>query len=329
MPTPGENTPHYTVQTDTEQGRVIASRLARAGVKIEAVAADHFRERRPCFGVPLPTGAIGTRALLDSGNIALPSGVFLHTDALHCYDKLTMLDFVNRETGIATPRTWFDQTSISQYPIFHKPAKEGGSGPRGIATDATRLPGPEHHLLYQEVIDHPHTFGVGFVAHEGRMLAKTMHRELLSTPLVGGSAVILETHQDDRLAELSADLVHKLRYSGWGLIEFKFCPRRRDYVFMELNAKFWASIEFSFRNEPALFRLLFGLEIPERACRRAVFIDRYLALSPIGWRRGFSLLAGSTFIREGPMRRMLANILWRRPSAAIRQLIRRALSPST
>jgi hypothetical protein len=314
----------YTVQTDTEQGRAIAARLARAGIEVEAVEADHFRDGRPCRGAPLPTGAIGTRTLLERGNIELPSGLTLHASALRCYDKLAMLDFVNRETGIAIPETWTDQASIARYPVFHKPAREGGGGPRGIAAHPSRLPSPQHDLLYQELIDHPHTFGVAFVAREGCMLATVQHREILSTPLTGGSAVALETFRDDRLERVSAELVEKLRYSGWGLMEFKFCTRRQDYVFMELNAKFWASIEFSFRNEPALSKHLFGIETTERRCRRAVFVDRYLALPPAGWRRGFGMLSGSTFIREKPIRHLIVAHLWSRPNSAFRSLFRRS-----
>ena len=66
-----------------------------------------------------------------------------------------------------------------------------------------------------------------------------------------------------------------LKYSGWGLIEFKYCPKRKDYVFMEVNAKFWASIEFTLINNPAFFFKLFGIQYEiKKPVNCIIFLDR-------------------------------------------------------
>ena len=66
--------------------------------------------------------------------------------------------------------------------------------------------------------------------------------------------------------------------AGWGLAEFKYCPKRRDFVFMEINAKLWASIEFAFMNNSNFLKYLFGIDYPEKKVDAALFIDRLVAL---------------------------------------------------
>ncbi len=41
-------------------------------------------------------------------------------------------------------------------------------------------------------------------------------------------------------------------FSGWSLTEFKYCPPKDDLMFMEFNAKLWASCEFTFLDDPRL-----------------------------------------------------------------------------
>jgi hypothetical protein len=71
-----------------------------------------------------------------------------------------------------------------------------------------------------------------------------LHHEILSTPVHGGSAVAVEAYESTRVQELARRLIADF---GWGLVEFKPCVRRGDFVLMEVNAKFWASIEFTLR----------------------------------------------------------------------------------
>src|SRR5690606_3951178 len=104
--------------------------------------------------------------------------------------------------------------------------------------------------LFQESIMGEGTNGFAFLAQKGEVLVSAQHHELLSMPRDGGSAVLIRRIAEPRVDELSRRLLAHLRYDGWGLVEYKYCPRRRDYVLMEINAKFWASLDFSMRMEP-------------------------------------------------------------------------------
>jgi hypothetical protein len=88
-------------------------------------------------------------------------------------------------------------------------------------------------------------------------------------------------HPDGRLLSLVEQLLLALRYSGWGIAELKYDSKKKDYVFMEINAKFWASCKVAFRNEPSFLNHLFGVQGKKEHISRAVFLNRALARGPL------------------------------------------------
>lgn len=224
----------------------------------------------------IPTGALSTRYLLElRGDITLGQ-ITLKRSALRVYDKLWIIRHAQR-IGIPVPITWSQSEEIPGYPVFYKPAFEKGGGNRGIAYKAGDLPKNKNGLIFQEVIQGKGTYGVAFLAEQGKLLAYEAHYEVESYPKPGGSAIIIERFYDQRLIEYSQRLLEALGYSGWGLIEFKYCPYREDYVFMEVNAKFWASCEFTFRNNPLFLKLLFDIDSKEKPIVRMFFVERAAA----------------------------------------------------
>lgn len=224
----------------------------------------------------IPTGAESTRLLLQKGDITLGS-VTLAQSALRVYDKVWLINFAS-DAGIPTPLTWRTLDEVTSYPLFYKQSQEKGGGARGIAKDESDVPlvGREN-LIFQEFIATSGTYGVCFLAEHGRLLTSYVHYERESFPKEGGSAITIEEFSDRRLLDYTQRLLQSLDYSGWGLAEYKYCPRREDFVFMEVNAKFWASCEFAFRNHPMFLKLLFEIDSKEKPVKRMVFIERSLA----------------------------------------------------
>jgi hypothetical protein len=225
----------------------------------------------------IPTGGVATAALLRRGTIELGS-VTMTEAALRFYDKPWSLALA-AEAGVPVPRTWTNELDDLRFPIFYKSKIEGG-GMRGLALRRADIPQNEE-LIYQEYIESLGTYGVGFIARAGKLVAAAAHYERESYPELGGSAVILEQARNQRLIEHVQSILRGSNFNGWGLVEFKYCPKRDDYVFMELNAKLWASCIFSFRNEPEFGRLLFKIEPTLPPVTRMVFVHRALAR---GWR---------------------------------------------
>lgn len=272
-------------------------------------------------GIKVPTGAKSTIYLLNQGDVILGS-IILTQDALLVYDKPTLIEYA-KKMGILVPETWRSVSKIKSFPCFYKQAYESGGGTRGVARSAGNIPLREReNLIYQEIIDSPGTYGVGFIAENGRLLATHTHFERESLPKPGGSAIIIERFCDVRLIEIVQQLIGSLNYSGWGLAEFKYCPHRRDYVFMEINAKFWASCEFAFRNEPLFLRSLFGIESQEIPTSRMIFLDRAFLRGLFFIIKNLFLLNFNTSFKLYPgwPKKLVAGMLTTRTKALIKKL---------
>lgn len=264
-------------RTSTITGITLDSESFRScyGIYNNTISVNDFDIERTDANL-IPTGAKSTKLLLQHKDITLGS-VTLTANALRVYDKAWIIA-VASDVGIPTPLTWRNLAEVTSYPLFYKQSQEKGGGARGIAKDESDVPlvGREN-LIFQEFIATHGTYGVCFLAEHGRVLTSYVHYERESFPKEGGSAVIIEDFSDRRLLDYTQRLLQSLDYSGWGLAEYKYCPRREDFVFMEINAKFWASCEFAFKNNPMFLKLLFDIDSKEKSVKRMVFIERALA----------------------------------------------------
>lgn len=212
------------------------------------------------FNPVIPTGSDCTNWLIAHGVPIRVGDVEFDPRNVRCYDKAFLLDMA-AGLDVPVPRTW---RSLGDIPpgtgrIFYKPEMEGTGGPRDWAADVAGIPAlARTGYLYQEYIASPGVHAVGFIARRGRIVEAYQHNEVASQPVPGGSAVAVRACDQPRLLDLTSRLVAGLDYHGWGLAEFKFCERRNDFVLMEINAKFWASIEFGLRTNNRLAGLLFG-----------------------------------------------------------------------
>jgi hypothetical protein len=282
------------------------------GLSQSFAIADLLRRHVPgvrLLGYPLPGETGGRRRPFDryvtaeEGEPAVASGTAIMTGSgasehvlterdrvrigeieferrnLSFFDKVETLRRA-AELGVPAPSTWtsYDDIANRADPIFFKPAREGTGGPRKRASSPKAIPrfARSADYLFQEVIEGPSVIGFGFLADRGKVLAASLHHEILSAPIHGGSAVAVECYESPRVEELAQRLIADFQYSGWGLIEFKPCVRRGDFVLMEVNPKFWASIEFTLRTRPLFAHLLFGVRTEAEPIRRMMWPGRAL-----------------------------------------------------
>lgn len=221
----------------------------------------------------LPMGANSTFDIITKySKLNYLNEIFFDLNNLLVFDKPKMLNIVEN-IGIPIPKTFYDVDKIKRFPIFYKESFENGGGVRGVAHKITDIP-KNKKLLYQEFINTPSTYAVGFLAKNGKIICSTTHKEVISYPLSGGSAVVLESFSDKRLLQYTTKIIDKLDYNGWGLAEYKYCNKRDDFVFMEVNAKFWASIEFMLNNNPLFLKYLLDVEYKRNKINRMLFINR-------------------------------------------------------
>lgn len=294
----------YILQPCLDQAIAIARLLREGGYKGQLVAlflpSERIRKEvltiysshdvienynsLPDDGLIVPTGALSTQSLLQRQDLFLGE-ICMNRQALLCFDKIRFIRFCQKH-GFPVPMTWETpgEIPLNEFPVFYKQRHEKGAGIRGIEFRPSDIPREGiRDLIFQEYIRSRGTYGVGFLASEGQIITAHVHYEIESLPPEGGSAVIIEAvlQPDGRLLSLVEKLLVTLRYSGWGLAELKYDSRKKEYVFMEINAKFWASCELALRNEPSFLNLLFGVEVRKEYIKRAVFLNRALARGPL------------------------------------------------
>lgn len=234
------------------------------------------------FDYIFPGGAASTELLINLlGEIKL-GNIRFDKNSLKAYDKILMFR-ICEELSIPYPLTYTSLEQSVPIPFFYKQKNEYVEGKgkyRGIVKSKkgkSQLKSPED-LIFQEYIPGYSTYSYTFLADKGEVLTEFMFEEKFSQPISGGNGVLLEKIEDSRLKALSLNLIKKLDYSGWGMVEFKYCKKREDYVFMELNSKFWASIEFAIMNNNQFMKLLFDIDHPRENVRSVIFIHRLLNL---------------------------------------------------
>lgn len=229
------------------------------------------------FDIIVPGGATSTLKYVQKfGTLRIGSIVFTQENLI-TYDKIEMLKIVDR-IGVPIPKTYTNIDDLDFFPVFFKSLREDGYNERGIVHNETELEKLRSSVtvFFQEYIKPKGTYAVGFIANKGVLLTSFSQEEKISYPYHGGSGVVLSTIDDERLVEYTKRIVKEINYSGWGLAEYKYCNRRDDYVFMEVNAKFWASIEFAFLNNPDILDLIFGVKIKPKHVDTVIYTDRMM-----------------------------------------------------
>jgi len=102
-----------------------------------------------------------------------------------------------------------------------------------------------HPALIQERIVGP---GVGMFAlfDRGKIVAEFSHRRLREKPPAGGASVLSESRPvDPRLREHAIRLLGSIGWHGVAMMEYKQDRRTGDCVLMEVNGRFWGSLELA------------------------------------------------------------------------------------
>jgi predicted ATP-grasp superfamily ATP-dependent carboligase len=188
--------------------------------------------------------------------------------------------------GIRVPRQWEIPSSSHvlaagvETPLVLKPARsvytaaDGSRGKVGVRwvhrkadMDAAlrAYPPAAYPLLAQETIHGPGV-GVFVLVHDGLCLARYSHLRVREKPPSGGVSVVRQSEpMDAQLLERSLALLAELGWSGVAMVEFKRDARTGEPVLMEINGRFWGSVQLAIDAGVDFPRLLvdnaLGLEV--------------------------------------------------------------------
>jgi predicted ATP-grasp superfamily ATP-dependent carboligase len=265
-----------TVAAATPRSLAGSSRYAAARLVLpdadrepEALAAALRAEARRWQGdlwLPVTDASLtvvdGTREAL--GDVVLP---FPPSDVLAlAWDKARLLD-AGRAAGVPCPPTHAPEDVDAvralagrlEYPVVLKPRHSrwlaAGAlvqGQVSLVESAAALPGAwlEAHgtvprpLIQQRIPGHG--LGIFVLADHGRIIARFAHRRLREKPPTGGVSVLRESIAvPDVLRAPAARLVESLAWHGVCMIEFRVDARDGTPYLMEINPRFWGSLQLA------------------------------------------------------------------------------------
>jgi predicted ATP-grasp superfamily ATP-dependent carboligase len=179
-------------------------------------------------------------------------------------DKLEVVTLATR-LGVAVP----EQRVISSagdipavefpFPVVVKPSRSVSVGPGrrkrfgvAFATDQIALErllqdiGPDAYpVLLQRKIDGPGC-GIFLLLWDGEVRAQFAHRRLLEKPATGGVSVYSESViADPLLVEHSLALLGAVGWQGLAMVEFKLDRASDTPYLMEINGRFWGSLQLA------------------------------------------------------------------------------------
>jgi len=102
-------------------------------------------------------------------------------------------------------------------------------------------------IILQEFI---HGRGCGYFvfSHNGDIKTEFMHKRLFEASPLGGPSVKAIPLHDEKLRKIGRRIVKKLDWTGVMMVEFKKEAETGEYYLIEINPKFWGSLELSYKN---------------------------------------------------------------------------------
>jgi len=145
--------------------------------------------------------------------------------------------------GIKVPRMYTEKDQVSSFPVVVKGLMESGKVSYANShQDLSRL--NLENSLIQEYIPGE---GYGFFAlfNQGKPRAIFMHKRIREYPITGGPSTLAESIYDEELKRQGLRLLEALNWHGVAMVEFKKDRRDNEFKLMEINPKFWGSLDLA------------------------------------------------------------------------------------
>ncbi len=172
-------------------------------------------------------------------------------------DKGNLLRFAEAQ-GIAAPITFYALPTSSSFsipiPAVIKPrissgsfgivyVKKGENLSSSYQNVHKRYPFP---LIQEWIPDGGGTFGLSALFDEAsNVKAAFVHKKLRMYPIQGGPSTLAEGVEHPQIMELGLSLLKSLNWVGVGMVEFKVDPRDGIPKLMEVNPRFWGSLQLA------------------------------------------------------------------------------------
>ena len=176
-------------------------------------------------------------------------------------DKASAVSFA-RAVGVPTPTVFASPSEVERFPVVVKPSL--GSGVVRYVNNADEL--VEAFTPDSTIQEYLAGTGYGFSAlfDHGVEKAFFMHRRVREYPVTGGASTAAESFYDERLRDHGLKLLRTLGWHGVAMAEFIYDERDGEYKLIEINPKFWGSLDLP---------IAAGVDFPWLATRLALGHD--------------------------------------------------------
>jgi predicted ATP-grasp superfamily ATP-dependent carboligase len=235
--------------------------------------------RKGSYDVMFPTWidvltAVSERRDRFSGYTKIPLPA--HESLLKACDKAETLRFA-LENDIPCPKTYFPESladvvnikKVLEYPAVIKPRKSFGarglyyvSNEDELVKRFIQVQAEYQTAIIQECIPLEGTiYGVEALFNkDSKPRAVFVHKRIRQYPITGGQSTMRESVSNQQVERMGLSLLKKLGWYGVAMVEFKIDPRDNKPKLMEINPRFWGSIDLSIASGVDFPYLLYQME---------------------------------------------------------------------
>jgi len=203
----------------------------------------------------LPVGFIDV-AILSQHRTQLPHGAILlapEIDSLErAADKAT-LDSLCQNAGVRYPQTvpindksWEHAMEIVGLPLVVKSTTDEACPEYAFTKNQLQriVKARKGPLIAQEFVS---GWGTGYfaIAHNGHIVAEYAHRRIVEEQPSGGPSLVACLSLDPHVVQLGRQIVTVLKWTGILMAEFRRQEESGEYYLLEINPKFWGSLELA------------------------------------------------------------------------------------
>ena len=167
------------------------------------------------------------------------------------YQKEKVLQFAQKN-GISIPKVYDQEDEKIEFPVVIKPLRRHAVGIcicnstqelQKSLKNMTKRYGP---CIIQEYIPNGGEIGAyALLNNKSQARAALLQRRIRTCYPYGGASTIRETIRNDDLLQLALDFLKKLSWSGVAMVEFRINQRNGEAYLLEINPRFWGSLELS------------------------------------------------------------------------------------
>ena len=143
-----------------------------------------------------------------------------------------------------------DKYDNNEGPFIIKPRHGSGASNIMFADNVDELKhleikNPQDYVIQEKIANGKNVVGAFLLCKDGNIITSYCHRRIRTYPIDGGVSVYSKIIENKDVIKISAQLLRKLEWSGFAMLEFLWDNTDKTYKLIEINPRLWGSILLS------------------------------------------------------------------------------------